>query len=308
MLKKNYRRLSLLAILIVSALLLAGYGPTSVNAQSTSTQAGLAPKAEPSQDVQAKQAISDSVLTVNGMQFPKVAQPSNADAKMAGATAQRHYCCTPGETRTIEVGEIELWTKPLTRGTIFNPPGGPQELIYSPTLDCWVISSYSRVVTESNPPFKAWDDAQPANFVYVASTEYESVQNQMKNYVLNLNIASKYKADLNVKLEEFVKSYSRYVSSIRTSHGQVRHYAQVQGRGLLNGASHYKGHIISNEICCPPEVRDAAELKMTLKAWVDQTAGKLPKEGLDRRIDTQNIKMAPRIDPRLNPNLQVVPQ
>jgi hypothetical protein len=122
------------------------------------------------------------------------------------------------------------------------------------------------------------DDAQPANFSYLTSSQYQSVYEEMKNYVMNLNILNKYKVDLNLKLEEFVKNYGMYSNSISTSHGQVRHTARIQGRGMFNGRSWYKGHINVTEICCPPEVRDAVQLKMTLKTWVDQTVSKLPRQ------------------------------
>ena len=280
MLKKNYRLLSFFTTLIVFTSLLAGYIAPPVNAQSTPAQerrTGSPLVLEIAQDAQATQIINDSVLTVNGMQFPKVAPAPNANAKMAEG-ALNPSCCKPGDTRTVDVAGIELWTPVNTRAKIFNPPGGPEERIYASLSSCWVISTYSRVVTGSNPPFSASDDAQPANFAYVASSQYESVQNDLKNYVLNLKIDSKSKADLNVKLEEFVRSYRNYASSISTSHGQVRHYAQVQGRGWFNGKSHYKGHLRVTEICCPPEVRDAAQLKATLNAWVDETVSKLPRK------------------------------
>jgi hypothetical protein len=277
MLKTDCRLRSLLAAIIVSALLPDGFATSPVNAQSATTPPTSEPHVALAQDAQAKQVINESVLETGGMVFPKVTPPSNVGAKLSSAAAQAQYCCTPGETRTVNVSSIDLWTSENTRGTVFNPAGGPQEIVYSPPLSCWVISTYSRVVTSANPPYKAWDDAQPANFAYVASSEYESVMNQLKNYVLKLDIASKYKADLNAKIEEIVKSYSKYASSISTSHGQVRHYAQVQGRGLFKGRSWYQGHVRSTEICCPPEVRDAAQLQATLTTWVDQTASKLPK-------------------------------
>jgi hypothetical protein len=67
-----------------------------------------------------------------------------------------------------------------------------------------------------------------------------------------------------------------YSNSINTGKdGQVRHTARLKGRGWPNGRSWYHGYVNVTEICCPPEVKDAGELKKTLKAWIDQTASKL---------------------------------
>ena len=106
-------------------------------------------------------------------------------------------------------------------------PAPPQEAVYSPPSPCWVISSYTRVVMSAAGNYAAKDDAQPPNFSYLTSTSYSNELSSLKNYVGNLNIPPKVKADINVKLEEFVKNYASYASSIQTSHGQIRHMAST---------------------------------------------------------------------------------
>lgn len=224
-------------------------------------------------DQAASQAIEGSLIRVNGMVFPRVAPVGGSAAKNAFPSS----CCQPGDTRAVTgVAEIGLSTPKGLAKSKYVPASGYSEAIYSPPLSCWVISTYSRRVTDANDPYDVMTDAQPAQFSYLGKTEYDSTLNSTKSYVAKLNILDKYKADLNAKLEEMVKSYSNYSNSISTSHGQVRHRARVQGRGAFNGSSWYKAHIDTTEICCPPEVRDAAQLGATLKKWVDETAAKLP--------------------------------
>jgi hypothetical protein len=254
--------------------------PSPVNAQSASAQTKPASdQAQTDLDAQARQIFNDSVLQVGGMLFPKIAQPTDQAAKTAGAAVQTQSCCNLGATRKQDVASIDIMSPNNMPKKQEYPSDGPVQAIYSPPLNCWVISSYSRVVTSANSPYYAFDDAQPPGFKYVTNSEYQNSLESLKSYVGSMNILGKYKADLNLKLEEFVKNYASYSGLLSTSHGQVRHTARLKGRGWPNGRSWYKGYINVTEICCPPEIRDAAQLKMTLKAWIIATVLKLPCKG-----------------------------
>lgn len=258
------------ATLSITFLLSFGCLPPQAEAQSKSPQVKPAPQSPSiNQDLRVKRIIDSSVSDVKGMHFPKIAPAQNA--KTEG-------CCQPYDTRNVNgVAGIDISTPAGYNKNKFVPPEGPKERVYSPPTSCWIISTYKRQVTDANVPYDASDDAQPANFHYVTSSEYQSVFEEMKNYVGSLNILDKYKVDFNLKLEEFVKNYGNYSNEIGTSHGQVRHTARVQGRGKFNGSSWYRAVINTTEICCPAEVRDTGALRTTLKAWVDQTVKKLPR-------------------------------
>jgi hypothetical protein len=242
-------------------------------------------------------------LEAGGMVFPKVAPSSTAGAKLTGVAAQTQGTCTPGQTRSLNVASIDISSPNNMARDKQYPAEGPIKIVYSPPDANYVISSYSRVQLSGNHPYQASDSAQPGHFVYLTASEYQSAFEQMKEYVLKLNILDKYKADMNLKLEEFVKNYGKYSLSLSTSHSVVEHTALLHGAGWLNGRSWYKGYIYVTEICAPTEVRDEAQLKMTLTAWVDQTASKLPKGTLGRSLDTKNIPAAPRTNQQLNPKV-----
>jgi hypothetical protein len=211
------------------------------------------------------------ILVVKGKKFPKV-------APIAG-TKSMSSCCNLGDTRTTTgKAVIDIATAQGTKKTKYNPPEGPYEAKYSPPQSCWVISDYQRVINSANPPYTAKVDAVPANYSYVTSSQYQSVYEELRNYALNLNILDKYKADIVANLSEFVQNYGSYASSISASHGSVVHTARVQGRGAFNGSSGYNAHVNTTETCCPPEIRNASDLKTTLTNWINQRVAKLPKK------------------------------
>lgn len=209
-------------------------------------------------------AIAASTLTVAGRAFPKVAL----------ANAKTQSCCNIGDVHSVDVAKIALHGPKNDKKGAPTPPA-PIEAVYSPPGGCWVVQAYTRVTMSAAGAYQAWDDAQPANFNYNTSTVYNQELSSLKNYVGSLNIPDYVKADLNIKLEEFVKNYSSYANSISTSSQQVRHRAQTYGRGLFNGSSWYEGYLNVKETCCPPEVRDPAALRQTLRAWVDGTVAKI---------------------------------
>lgn len=303
--KQNGRLLGSLAVLLVFALLPAGYRTTPASAQSPNARVQPASDASPEQDTQARKVIEASVVNVNGMQFPDVTPPPNPSAKLAGASADSQGICTPGQTRSLNVASIDIESPKNSPKSKMYPSDGPIVLVYSSPAG-WVISSYSRVQLSAISPYYASDSSQPANFNYLMSSEYQSVLEEMKNYVLKADVLDKYKADLNAKLEEMVKSYAKYSLSISTSHGAATHTARVSGAGLTNGRSTYHGYLYVNEICSPPELKDAMQLKAKLAAWVDQTTSKLPK-GMGGRFDSRNPEASPRLNVERLKNVQVVP-
>lgn len=257
---------------VVAALAIWCLAPWPVEAaqQRRHAQRGTAESTAP----QVQADLSSAEHSIGDWTFPVV----NASAPRTADRTDGFSCCTVGETRSqSKVASIDLMTPKGLNKNKYVPADGPREMIYSPPQSCWVISSYQRVVTSANGPLEATDDAQPANFNYLTTWEYESVQEEMQEYVGNLNILDEYKADLYAKIEKFIKSYGQYAHSISTSHGQVRHRARVGGQGAFNGRSWYSGHITSTETCSPAEVRDAAALRETIKTWVDETVSDLPQ-------------------------------
>jgi hypothetical protein len=219
--------------------------------------------------------ISDGTFVVKGMKFPRVANPP-ASLKSG---SQQASCCTIGDTRTT-TGKalIDISTAKGTKKTKYEPADGPAEAVYSPPSSCWVISDYQRHITSANMPYTSSISATPANYSYVTSSQYEAVYQELKSYVLNLNILDKYKADILVNLSDFVRNYGSYSSSLSTSHGSVIHKARVQGAGAFNGRTWYAADVNTTETCCPPEIRNSTDLKSTLRIWVDETVKKLPKK------------------------------
>jgi hypothetical protein len=264
-------------VLAAVVALWAGPAGSRLEAQAARGRVPTAARVVADEEAQAQAVLDGAVLRVGGLEFPRLAPGSNGGA---GKRTSGVACCTVGDTRTQEaVASIDLETPHNYPRKKWNPPTGYVEKVYSPPQTCWVISSYTRVVTSANGPGEASEDAQPGNFSYLTASEFESVQEAMEEYIAKLDILGKYKGDLNAKIKQFIKNYGAYSNSIKTSHGQVRHLARVQGQGSISfkGRSWYRGHIRTTETCCPPEVTDAAALRQTLTAWVDQTAAKLPR-------------------------------
>lgn len=300
--KQKGRLLGLLTALLVFASLTAGYRMAPASAQSATARVQPASDASSEQDTQAKKVIEASVVNVNGMQFPVVTPTSNPSAKMAGAAADSQGICNPGQTRSVNVASIDIESPKNAPKSNQYPPNGPVMMVYSSPAG-WVISSYSRVQLSAIHPYYASDSSQPANFKYLTSSEYQNALETTKNYVLKADVLDKYKADINAKLEEIVKSYSKYSLSISTSHGAVTQTAFLNGAGMFNGRSSYHGYINVNEICSPPELNDAMQLKAKLAAWVDQMTSKLPKE----TGNSKNPGIGPRTGVEQLKNIQVTP-
>jgi hypothetical protein len=258
----------LASLIVVLAILVASSGASDAQQKPSM---GNRPGAEQQvvEAVAVKEAILSSIVTVKGMSFPRVQTVRG--------------CCQPYDTRSTTAGAIDLEGPFHAKKEIALPPDGPTQMVYSDPSGCWVVSTYNRTVFTAGGTYEASDDAQPANFNYLTATEYQSVLEDLKTYVLKFNISDKYKAELNAKLEELVKNYGSYANSITTSHPQVRHRARVWGTGRINlnqGHSWYHGILNVSETCSPPELRDKAALTKTLKAWADAVVKKIVTHGL----------------------------
>jgi hypothetical protein len=96
-------------------------------------------------------------------------------------------------------------------------------------------------------------DGVPGGFHLLTTNQFESEYTSTKNYVMNLNIADKVKADLTAKLEDYVKNYSSYAEEISASNDMVKHFAVLSGAGKFNGRTAYHGWINTVETCAPRE-------------------------------------------------------
>lgn len=224
--------------------------------------------AEQAQIEAAQRAIGATTVTIKGKEFPKRPEAS-------GAKAQAF--CDPYDTR--QQNKVAELPDELPKGTN-KSHSETFSSTYSPTLPVWVISSFQRIEGNRIGPVSVTVDAVPGGFHLLTSSQFQSEFSSTKNYVMNLNIADKVKADLTAKLEEYFKNYSSYSMEISASHGSVIHKAVLSGAGAFNGRTAYHGWIDTVEVCAPPEVSDLAGLKQRMKAWVDSTVKGLPARGV----------------------------
>lgn len=220
--------------------------------------------------VEAQAAINAATNTIKGKAFPK---------RFEAATAKVQGFCEPYETRQQQ--KVAELSNELPKGTNKNH-SETFSSTYSPTLPVWVISSYQRIEANKIASVSVTVDAVPGGFHLLTSSQFQSEYNSIKNYVLNLNIADKVKADLTAKVEDYVKNYSSYSMEISASHGTVIHKAVLSGAGLFNGRTAYNGWINTVEVCAPPEATDLAALDLRLKSWVNGVAKSLTTGGAVR--------------------------
>ena len=232
---------------------------------------------DPSLLAAAQKAIAENVVKTGGKEFPKPA----ALATTAGGPVPPSSCCTPGETRRRDV----LFYKHYTgKNENKNKQYGPYRLVEG-LNNCWVISAYQHVEMTAAGKYSAGVSHQPAGFKLNQSETYNSEYQNVRNYLLTLNLPKNVQATIEAKLNEFVKNYSAFSQSIDTSHAIVQHNVTLWGAGLGNGRSWYEGYVNITETCCPPELRDGAALRSTLKAWVDETAKKYKTYASATRFD-----------------------
>jgi hypothetical protein len=225
------------------------------------------------------QAIRDNVLTVKGLKFPKL--PPNPNAKTDGLS-----CCTIGDTRNQDV----MWPNYETQGV------SPQGKVthertdpYSPPSTCWVISTYN-LSTNSASGASYNLTAVPSNYSLVTASQYQQTYQDVKNFVLNMNILGKYKIDIIANLQQFTNNYASYAQALSVSHGSLLLYTKLESKGKYGGRSWYNGTVHSNETCCPQEIRDPLALKTALTTWVTNTVNALPNKGHGVKINPRDLK------------------
>lgn len=214
------------------------------------------------------QAIRDNILTVHGLKFPKL--PPSATAKSSGVS-----CCTIGDNRNQDVLTIHQESQGVyPQGKVTYEGTTP----YSPPSTCWVISTYNlSVMSARNASYSA--TAVPGGYSFVTSSQYQQTYQDVKNFVLSMNILNKYKVDIVANLQQFTNNYASYAQSLGVSHGSVLVYVKLESAGKFNGRSWFDGIVHDNETCCPPEITDPAALKTALTTWVINTVNALPNKG-----------------------------
>jgi hypothetical protein len=214
------------------------------------------------------QAIQNNILTVKGMKFPKLL-PKPGE-KTSGVS-----CCTVGDTRsTTPIPRFRKETQAAKKGKVTY-----QEILtYSPPLTCWVISTYS-LTTFSERGASYHLTAVPAGYSFVTAGQYQQTYQDLKNYVLNMNILDKYKIEIIANLQQFTNNYASYAQSLSVSHGSLLLDLRLEGQGPTNGRSWYEGEVRDTETCCPPEITDPLALKTALTTWVNDTVNALPNKG-----------------------------
>ena len=217
----------------------------------------------------AQKAIDANIVKVEGKSFPKALALTTGPATNAISSPQSS-CCTPGETRKRDVLFFKQYTG---KNENKNKQYGPYNMVEG-TNKCWVISAYQRVEMSAAGKFGVNVSHQPAGFHLNQSSTYTNEYQNIRSYLLTLKLPKNVEATIDAKLNEFVKNYTTFSQTIDTSHAIVQQSVTLWGAGIGNGRSWYEGYVNITETCCPPEVRDAQALRVTLKAWVDDTAKK----------------------------------
>lgn len=218
--------------------------------------------------------INDATLTVKGKRFPKITPPKGA--KMA-----TQNCCTIGDTRTVNPAiDVKEYREADKKGKVLYN----NTITYSTPATCWVISSFN-LSDRSMSGSSRTISAVPSGYSFIANNQYQQTYTNLVDFVTNMNILNKYKADLILKLKEFTDNYSAYSQSLSVSHQSVLLSVTVQGKGKLNGRSWYDGVVSVEETCCPPEIRDAKTLENMLKLWVGETVDNLPNKGKSLTVE-----------------------
>jgi len=224
--------------------------------------------------------IKENTRTVNGKIFPKI-------ISAAKGTTTAQSICVVGDTRNMM--PIDFYQEsPGTWGDVGKQTYN-EVTPYSPPIKAWVISSYSLTdlsMTGAGRTLTAF----PANYVFVSSNEFTQTSKDLKNYVLGLNILDKFKADLNIKLDEISENYSSYASSLAGSDASVALHVILTNKGWQKGRSWYKGQVNTTELCTPPEIQDPVLYRKTIKDWIDDTVSKLPNKGKGIVATPRDIK------------------
>lgn len=257
-------RLIALLYMMLTVAVVGQTAPRPSGVPATGTLAERPAVRPPSPQLMVQHAIAESTIEFNGKAFPRIS------AKVSARGASADVCCTLGQTRQRDV---LFKTQYTGYNESKNKQYGPDILIEG-TDPCWVISNYKRVELSAAGKFSASVSHQPANFHLLQSSTFSNEYQNVRSYILSLDIPDFVKAALEAKADVFVKNYSSAAQSISTSNAIVQHVVTLWGAGWGNGRSWYDGYVNITETCCPPEVRDSAALRTTLRAWVDETAKK----------------------------------
>ncbi len=143
------------------------------------------------------------------------------------------------------------------------------QAVYSSPVG-WLISEAHRVEVDHLGPLDATFTFVPGGYQLLTNEQYETEFNSARDYLLNLNILDKWKADLTVKLSTYQKNLQSYASSISASHASAIHKVTLQGAGNFNGRTMYHGWIDVTEVSAPPLILNPpTALRSGLKQWVD---------------------------------------
>ena len=155
----------------------------------------------------------------------------------------------------------------------------------------WSIESIHRVQTRSE--IHAGGSAhmtQPLQET-LTSDVYNEIYKSMRDYLFSIDIPDVIKADLELKLNDFVQSYSYLATTLRSTHGAVIHNGSAgKGNGFLRRWSRYEAHVNVDVVCKPPEAVSKSAAMSTLRRWIDQEAKPYQDDDGDTGTDTvENI-------------------
>ncbi|MFN0112459.1 MAG: hypothetical protein ACKVZH_26675 [Blastocatellia bacterium] len=207
--------------------------------------------------------LNKSLKTVQGKAFPATIGKQGEPQKILSSG-----CCEPYATSTqYRTAEVSV-----------KMPGNTKKdkctdltAVYASPDPCWVAFTYNftHVSHGGNASFQ--QGSVPADFKYLSGGEFTQTYDSVKNFVGKINVPPWFKADLETKVENFVKSYSSYSQYINSSDQVINHYGRACGNGLADGkSSWHEGYVDVERKCVPLEIKDAAVLEKTLKNWVDQ--------------------------------------
>ena len=253
-----------LALAVLTLVSLADPGLAQQQGTEKKAPAGVA-TTQPNEDPDLR-AIRDNTLTVNGMMFPKLPRDPNAKSSAS--------CCNVGDSRSGDVIRVLQERQPVY-------PSG--KVTYEGTTPygvptCWVIKSYNMTVNQALHASYSLTSV-PAGYSFVTSSQYQQTYQDLKNFVLNLNILDKYKISIIANLQQFTNNYAAYAQSLSVSHASILLYVELESAGLTHGRSAFDGTVHDTESCCPAEITDPIALKTALTTWVTNTVNALPNHG-----------------------------
>lgn len=146
------------------------------------------------------------------------------------------------------------------------------EAFYTPP-NYYVIEAAYRVQTSANRTYSASHSTFAEGQSFVTYQELQEINKRVSDYLGSLNIESKVKAELKIKIDELTEGYYRFSSSVASSHNTAKHTASVSANGRTTGIrSWYEGYLDVDVLCIPPELKDPATIERFMKIYVDKKA------------------------------------